>query len=383
MTPGEFMLDEARRASRRPRMRSLARSLGASAVIGAPPRRTRPAGHVGLVGSPDTFPGVPGEGFASGPDGVVCGCHQPNCGACKATRGCGWAGCPTCLEYAYLGTSARSCSGTTLGDFSPGIVDSHAHDSGTSYADLSEYLTGRTSDAGDGIARLEALATATPPVRSMFLSAQFNPHYGPKYIRDSRSLNQMTAQAASANPGYFYPFVMIQPDELSNTSGDPAAEAEHWLTRFTNRFVGVGELFIHGHHEHFDGDPTGATDNLLDVCEVAREAGVPVDLAGMQVGDPDSETTDALQRLYYTDGSGADVPTSIGAELLTRMATYSDRFMLGTDSNDAVATSSGGDFGMDDRALSIAKYIAFLGMGSLTAAQKRQIRIQNALDLVS
>jgi predicted TIM-barrel fold metal-dependent hydrolase len=173
------------------------------------------------------------------------------------------------------------------------IFDFHAHSFGTTLADMVDYAVGSASTMGTQMDRVVSLQTGVPRVKQSVLAVMKNPRAGEGYSSDSFVLNFATALAAYKNPDAFIGFAQVLPEEMRNPGLDVADEAELWLSGMA--FGGIGELFVHGHHENYNADVTLPGDNLSELCEIARTYNVPI-LVHWEFGRTDEEEDPAEER---------------------------------------------------------------------------------------
>lgn len=295
------------RAGDAARRRLRAASLPGAAPVQLDPNLPDPR-HATLVGAPNPAHHLPNDGM-SGARPIVCGCHSPGCLPCAETGGCGWQGCAPCAEYGYTrkrwdsGWLDRTEGGAGQGDDSwKEVFDFHTHNMGTTHADLRQFLAGFGSTASLQAGYLQTFVFGTR-VSALAMSTMVNPPAGLGFLSTSAALNAATARVASTTGLGIVPFVTIMPLELGNLGDSPVDDAEAWLDA---GFQGIGELFIHGHHQNYLNDVTKPGDNLVAICQLAQRRGVPVhvhwDFGRVdpdldEHGDPVTTTTDNWDQL--------------------------------------------------------------------------------------
>lgn len=237
--------------------------------------------------------------------GELCGCSSPSCDTCRAdgssrlSCGCGLPWCEICSMH--VGKPLPLGQVTPLHCFAAGDwadfirpnwasifggieavaltrYDIHSHNFCASendweaardqYASTGTYLAAADNETEARIDRLYAMKADGIDLMAVSGMHDFDlPDTGV----DGAVLDDITSHAWNKYPSYILPFV--RGFEL----GDATAPAyvESWLAA---GFVGVGELFPHGHGSDFDDAHgfAGAVASLEAIFDVARRYGVPV-----------------------------------------------------------------------------------------------------------
>jgi Amidohydrolase len=436
--------------------------------------------------------------------GELCGCHEKNCATCLNNGGCGDTRCAPCSGALRRlrgkpWSAVRPDLGARLGlgEHNPKlggggpvvedggeelirvpsvvgwvewIVDMHAHNFTHSHDDSDDYLAGVSGTiTEERIARLFDLNGYMD--RSVMMGS-FDGTVDDA-ITLSTDINAITAAAVATDPDheyYFLPFYHVRTSEFA--SSVPFYDYDTKIDVKSGTFLGVGELFVHGHGEDFSYLTEPSTGQFLDIFVKAANNNRPVsvhweigyttdatytpsanfddleallaaveaagptwplrlvichcglgprpsvdedidkyeewtayqeymqtllddhdnvyfDLSGLQIGRvPVDEADDPKQvwRLYTIAPDGSTAPTEVGKYLLSLMANYPERFILGTDVDNASDEDDGDRFGTTTAAESLRMYIGYLLMDyssdstplTLTEAQITQIAIDNA-----
>lgn len=326
------------------RLRESRRRRTVRRMVGAPTRRRRLRGASEVWRSWVDELGrlTPSRGDQPG---VVCGCHTRGCGTCAETGGCGWARCAPCLQYGYQAplavprTERRRALGGGLAEPASGMCSARAvqqwgradvvdqgyaetalgafndvHSHNFAYTDF----FGDKSETDARIARLVALQNAN--IGKIALSGMSTATNG-FFDYPTSTVNDVTAYAASGD-AMVHPMCQVLPPDLGTQAGVDEVKA-----RLADGFVGVGELFVHGHHENFTEVLHGfsAQERFRGLFRLAAAAGVPAqvhwDIGNVEDATPTAEENwEQLQRLVggvqLTTGGRSRTAEGTGATVI-------------------------------------------------------------------
>lgn len=140
--------------------------------------------------------------------------------------------------------------------------DIHSHNFCSTFTDWE----GDRSDTDARIDRLKTMADATS-IGQMVISGMVDPTSGSDPVDDTSTVNSISLYAADRYPDLLLPFLQVFQQDFDDEWTPTYVET----ALASGDYVGVGELFVHGHQSNYD-----EVDSLVAICRRAALYGVPV-----------------------------------------------------------------------------------------------------------